>query len=64
MPIYAGITGGRVVALGGYATLPAAKRSWALRAEREIVELPDNPNGWSINSADAHLFPLPLAPDA
>ena len=64
MPIFAGIHDGRVVALGEYATLPAAKRSWVLRTEREVVELPDNPKGWSLNSANAHLFPLPLAPEA
>lgn len=64
MPIFAGIRDGQVIALGEYATLPAAKRSWALKTERQIVELPDNPRGWSFNSAQAHLFPLPLAPEA
>ena len=64
MPVFAGIHEGKVVALAECATLSAAKRHWCLRTEREVVELPENPKGWSLNSANAHLFPLPLAPEA
>jgi hypothetical protein len=52
-----------VVALAECATLPAAKRHWTLRTEREIKELPENPKGWILQSANAYLFPLPLAPE-
>lgn len=64
MPIFAGIHEGRVVALAECATIGAAKRCECLRADREIVLLPENPQGWSIASADAYLHPLPLAPEA
>jgi len=54
MPIFAGIHEGRVVALAECATIGAARRCGCLRSEREIVLLPEKPEGWSIKTANEY----------
>jgi len=62
MPVYAEIHEGRVVGVALAQSRDGAKKSLSLRTAKELVELPENPAGWSIEGATHHLFPLPLAP--
>ena len=58
MPIFAGIHEGKVVALAEAASIGAARRCECLRADREIVLLPENPKGWSIKTANEYFAAL------
>ena len=62
MPVYAEIWKGRVVGVALAENPEVARKRFSISTAKELVELPEMNPGWSIEAANHHLFPLPLAP--
>lgn len=62
MPVFAEIYDNRVVGLALASDVSHARQRLQTPKGTPLVELPENPAGWSIESSNHYLFPLPLFP--